>query len=314
MSRSKAFFLNGGAGRMLCSIPALEKYAEESGDEDFIIVAEGGTDMFKGHPTLDSRAYDNWTKNLFNNMLKDKECVWPEPYQQYDYYNQNCSLSQAFDIIINKKGIRDLPTPKLYLSKDELVIGKKVISEVKEKLKKEKVIVIQPFGRGIELIDNTLIDKTGRSIEFKDLKEIIRALQKDGYAVIMMSEIHMDFKNDKLKDEVAMPEQLSLRHWAAVIKYADKFLGCDSVGQHLAYSVETPTVAIMGATYPINVSYPDCEFFDVLDLGQNDRKYSPIRIVMDEAIDRHNERLMTMDEPIREYVINVILEKIKHEE
>ena len=40
MTRSKAFFLNGGAGRMLCSIPALELYAEESGDTDFIIVTK----------------------------------------------------------------------------------------------------------------------------------------------------------------------------------------------------------------------------------------------------------------------------------
>jgi hypothetical protein len=50
--RSKAFFINGGAGRVICSIPALEKYREESGDKDFIIVCEGGTDFFKGHPTL----------------------------------------------------------------------------------------------------------------------------------------------------------------------------------------------------------------------------------------------------------------------
>ena len=52
MTRSKAFFLNGGAGRMLCSIPALELYEQESGDKEFVIVCEGGTDMFKGHPTL----------------------------------------------------------------------------------------------------------------------------------------------------------------------------------------------------------------------------------------------------------------------
>jgi len=314
MSRSKAFFLNGGAGRMLCSIPALEKYAEESGDEDFIIVAEGGTDMFKGHPTLDDKAYDNWTKNLFNNMLKNRDCIWPEPYQQYDYYNQNCNLSQAFDLVINNKGIRDLPKPKLYLSKDELLIGKKIVTEVKEKTKKDKIVVIQPFGRGIELLDSTLIDKTGRSIEFNDLKEIIKALQKDNYGIIIMSEIHMDLKGEKLKDEVAMPEGLNLRQWASVIKYADKFIGCDSVGQHLSYTVETPTVIITGATYPINVSYPNCEYFDVLDLGQQDRKYSPIRICMDESIDRHNERLMAMDKDIREYVIDVILGKIQHEE
>ena len=54
--RSKAFFINGGAGRVISSIPAFEKYAETN--DDFIIVCEGGTDFFKGHPTLDGKAYD----------------------------------------------------------------------------------------------------------------------------------------------------------------------------------------------------------------------------------------------------------------
>jgi hypothetical protein len=62
MSRSKAFFINGGAGRMISSVPAFEKYLEESDDKDFIIVCEGGTDVFKGHPKLDDRAYDVWHK------------------------------------------------------------------------------------------------------------------------------------------------------------------------------------------------------------------------------------------------------------
>ena len=72
-TRSKAFFLNGGAGRMLCSIPALELYEQESGDTEFVIVCEGGTDMFKGHPTLDARAYDPWHKNLFKDVLKNRD-------------------------------------------------------------------------------------------------------------------------------------------------------------------------------------------------------------------------------------------------
>ena len=35
--RSKAFFINGGAGRVIASIPALEKYAESH--DAFVIVA-----------------------------------------------------------------------------------------------------------------------------------------------------------------------------------------------------------------------------------------------------------------------------------
>ena len=61
MTRSKAFFPNGGAGPCMSHI-ALELYAEESGDKDFVIVCEGGTDMFKGLPTLHKRAYDPGTK------------------------------------------------------------------------------------------------------------------------------------------------------------------------------------------------------------------------------------------------------------
>ena len=64
--RSMAFFVNGGYGRVVSSIPAFELYAKESNDDDFIIVCEGGTDAFKGRPDPQiKRAYDNWHKNLF---------------------------------------------------------------------------------------------------------------------------------------------------------------------------------------------------------------------------------------------------------
>lgn len=309
MTRSKAFFINGGAGRMICSIPAFEKYEEESGDKDFIIVCEGGTDVFKGHPTLDKRVYDHWHRNLFQDKLKDMDIVSPEPYRVWEYYNQKCSIAQAFDIEINKKGIRPLPRPTLMLSKDELLQGRYVVNEVKNKLKKEKLVVIQPFGRGIEYIDETLVDKTGRSFELKDLKQIVKKLQSNGYAVIMMSEFKVDLTDAKLKDEVATPENTNIRIWAGIIKYADHFLGCDSLGQHLAYAVKTPVTAVIGSTYPINVSYPDAEGVDILDMGEIDREYSPIRITMDERIDRKNEKLMTMTDEITTLVVNHVMGK-----
>ena len=309
MTRSKAFFINGGAGRMICSIPAFEKYEEESGDKDFIIVCEGGTDVFKGHPTLDKRVYDHWHRNLFQDKLKDMDIVSPEPYRIWEYYNQKCSIAQAFDIEINGKGIRPLPKPTLVLSKDELLQGRYVVNEVKKKLKKDKLVVFQPFGRGIEYIDETLVDKTGRSFELKDLKQIIKKLQNNDYAIIMMSEFKVDLTDAKLKDEVATPENTNIRVWAGIIKYADHFLGCDSLGQHLAYAVGTPVTAVIGSTYPINVSYPDVESVDILDMGEVDREYSPIRITMDERIDRKNEKLMTMNDEITTLVVNHVMGK-----
>lgn len=303
MSRSKAFFINGGAGRVLCSVPAFEKYQKESGDDDFIIVCEGGSDLFKGHPDLDERTYDIWHKNLFKTHLADRDIVSLEPYRIWEYYTQQCSLTQAFDIEINQKGIRNLPRPNLFLSKDELLVGRQVISEVKKKIKKQKTVVFQPFGRSIEYIDETLIDKSGRSFELKDVKRIVKGLQKKGYCVIIMAEFKIDFSDSALKDEVAMPEGLSLRQWGGVIKFADKFLGCDSVGQHIAYSLEKDVTVVTGSTYPINVSYPNADKVDIMDMGEIDRVYSPIRIVNDEYANRKNENLMSMTEEITNLVV-----------
>lgn len=310
--RSKAFFINGGAGRMLCSVPAFEKYEQESGDKDFIIVCEGGTDVFKGHPTLDARTYDVWHKNLFVEKLKDRDIYTIEPYRVWEYYNQKCSISQAIDIELNKQGIRELPRPTLRLSKDELIAGRQLIAEVKKKLKKEKVIVFQPFGRGIEYLDESFVDRTARSIEYKDVKKIIQKLQEKGFAVIMMSEIKLDLTQEKnIKDEIAFPENISIRQWSAVIKYADHFLGCDSLGQHLAYAMDKPSTVIFGSTYPINVSYPNAKNFNVLDMGEELREYSPIRITMDERIDRKHENLMSMTPEIVDYVVDAVLGKHK---
>jgi len=304
MSKSKVFFVNGGAGRMIASIPAFEKYEEESGDKDFIIVCEGGTDIFKGHPTLDERTFDIWHKHLFKDQIQSREIVTTEPYRIWEYYNQKCSISQAFDIQINGKGIRELPRPTLKLSKDELLVGRQLVGDVKKKLKKEKIIVLQPFGRGIEYIDETLIDKTARSFELKDVKAIVKKLQQADYGIIMMSEFKVDFSDAKLKDEIAMPENVSTRVWAAVIKYADYFLGCDSLGQHLAYAMGQKASVVMGSTFPINVSYPDCPDFDVLDMGEINRQYDPIRILPDERVTRLNENIMTMNDEITTLIVD----------
>jgi hypothetical protein len=125
----------------------------------------------------------------------------------------------------------------------------------------------------------------------------------------MMSEFKLDLTDAKLKDEVAMPENVNWRIWAAIIKYADHFLGCDSLGQHLAYAVDKESTVVTGSTYPINVSYPDCEYIEVLDMGEVHREYSPIRILPDERVDRMNENIMSMTDDITTLVVNHVLGK-----
>ncbi len=174
MSKNKAFFINGGAGRVVCSIPALEKFAEENPENNFIIVCEGGTDFYKGHPLLHAKAYDVWHKNLFEDKLKDMQLESPEPYRVWEYYNQKASLTEAYDIAINNKGVRPLPKPTIKLSKQELIQAQQVIIDVKEKTKKNKVIVFQPFGRSVFEDNGIISDFSGRSFEPENVVNIVK--------------------------------------------------------------------------------------------------------------------------------------------
>ena len=293
-------------GSIISAIPALEKYYESKEDPDFIIVIEGICNIMNGHPTLDNKTYDMYHKNLFHTKLINMDIVSPEPYRLNEYFNQKCDIAQAFDILINKKGVRELPAPTLILSKEELLEGRKAVDEIKKKVKKEKLVVVQPFGRAITQIDNSFVDKSNRSIEFTNLKNIIKKLQAKDWAVCVMAEFGIEFKDAGFPDEVAIPEIADLRNWAGLIKYADAFLGCDSVGQHLAKAMETPASVVMGATYPINTSYPNDKSFKIIDMGQFDREYDPIRISFDERISRKHERIMTMTPDIEDYVVSAV--------
>lgn len=297
MLRSTAFFINGGAGRVICSIPAFELYEKENPDDDFIIVCEGGMDFFKGHPTLHKRAFDVWHKGLFEQYIKHRTCVAPEPYRVWEYYNQKCSLAQAFDIAISNKEIRELSIPKIYHNKHEIVEAHNVIQEVKNATGLDKVLVVQPFGRTAENRPDFVIDGTSRSFTLNDTVRIVNELKKE-YAIILMSEFPVTFEEEgaQSKHPVAIPQIPNLRIWSGIIEIADHFLGCDSLGQHIAKAVDTSATIVLGSTYPINISYPGHKDFDIIDVGEGKRTYSPIRLTAEEEQDRLNDEVMELSE------------------
>ena len=293
--RSKAFFINGGAGRVISSIPAFEKYAENN--DDFIIVCEGGTDFFKGHPTLDGKVYDHWHKNLFQEHIIQRDCESPEPYRVWHYYNQKCTLAQAYDMEIN--GLdepRELQKPTINLNKVEVINGYNIVEEVKSVTKKDKVIVIQPFGRSVEQMGEFIADSTSRSLPMNATVDIINQLKKD-YAVIVMSEYHFPVEENEnnTKHPIARPQIQDMRVWSAVVDVADHFLGCDSMGQHMARALDKTATVVVGSTYPENISYPGHKDFDIIDVGNGRREYSPIRITQDERVDRFNDESLELD-------------------
>ena len=302
---NKAFFINGGAGRVLCSIPALERYAETH--DDFVIVSESWDELYLNNPVLRDKTYSVGHKGLFEEHLKDKKIVSPEPYRINQYFNQECNLIQAFDIEINE--LDEVPETKkinLELSKADQVNGHNIIAEVKAGSGKDKIVVIQPFGQGTKTEGNFIFDSSGRSMEVSNLLTIIEKL-KTNFGIVLMSEVEIPGWTGL---GIACPKNLGLNGWMGVINAADYFLGCDSVGQHMAYSLNKPTTVVIGSTYPENISYPDSKKFNIIDNGKGKRKYSPIRLTMDICGDRTNEDLMVLEDKTVDSIVKGIKNKI----
>ena len=127
----KAFFINGGAGRVLCAIPALEHYKQHV-DPTVVIVVEGWLELFFNSAILRDNVYPVGHKGLFQDKLIDREIITPEPYRLNAYFTQKCNLIQAFDILIND--LKEIPKTKefkLDISRVDQAYGYNLINEIK---------------------------------------------------------------------------------------------------------------------------------------------------------------------------------------
>jgi hypothetical protein len=300
----KAFFINGGIGRVLCALPALEYYVKNT-DPDAVIVAEGWLELFLLSPTLKDNVYPVNHKGLFKDKLRDKQLISPEPYRLNAYFNQKANLIQAFDMLIND--LIEVPETKpisIFLGKSDEITGYNLVSQIRNQLGKEKVVIFQPFGSTAKLEGNIVIDESGRSFELKDTVRIIEELNKD-YAVVVMSSFKIPYE---FSSKVAHPEGVNILQWAAIIEAADYFLGCDSMGQHYANALGKKATVVIGATFPENISYPNNPEFNIIDNGLDFREYSPIRITQELFTDRSNESLMLLSEDTINTIIDSVIE------
>lgn len=314
MTRKKVFSIDGGAGRVITAIPALEKYAKNHLNEEWYIVISGWDTLFFGNTLLQDRVYSFDVKGIFNNILKDSDIIAPEPYRLWEYYNQKCSLAEAFDKLINDTDDHsDLKKPNMVLSKSEEKMAANIIAEVKSRQNKDITIVIQPFGRSSRVDTGDIIDDSSRSFEPDFYQSLLKKLSQR-YNIILMAEPEF-YDQVKEKDQTSYKLQTDLRGWAAIIEASDYFIGCDSVGQHMARAFNKPGTVIMGSTHAINVSYPD--FFNIIENSNVEKTYSPIRICGFDChlADRLNDRCMEFSEEqvneIYESIVTDIKEKVK---
>ena len=312
--KKNVFLISGGAGRIICALPAFEKYMKVHGEYGFNIVSQSGLEFFLGTEFQDL-AYDLGHKGLFEDIIKPNNLINLEPYQEHGYYNQEKSLTQSFDKLINGTDIHsDLERPKIVLSKTEEINAVNTVKEVKKQQNKKYTVVIQPFGRNSVSHDGGhVVDETSRSLSTDDYFYISKELRKK-YNVISMTEIRFDNDDNMYVDT-------NLRHWSAIIEQADYFVGVDSCGQHMAYAFNKPGSVILGSTFAENISYP--KHFNIVEKPSNYfrmedgtfkfKRYSPIRIegLDGELTNRKNDTCMDFSEQELKDITNNILKHIE---
>tara|TARA_R100001443_G_scaffold66596_1_gene75619 strand:- start:709 stop:1656 length:948 start_codon:yes stop_codon:yes gene_type:complete len=311
MERKKVFHLDGGAGRVICALPALEKYAKKNPDKDFNIIVGGWDSLTYGNRLLQDKTYGMDVKGIFNLLIKDNDLIHPEPYLLWEYYNQKCSLIEGFDKIINESDDHsDLEPPKLYLNKTEEKGAANLIAQVESKQNKSTTIVIQPFGRSARVDNGDIIDDSTRSLEQDVYQKLVKKLSQK-YNIIFMGDpefVQVVSQEDTISEKPQIPD---IRAWAAIIEASDYFIGCDSMGQHMARAFNIPGTVILGSTYAENITYTD--YFQIIEKENVEKTYSPIRAVGFDShlADRLNDGLMNFDDDQINQMYNKIVKDIK---
>jgi len=309
----RAIMIDGGAGRVIAAIPALIKHVNNNPTDDIRIFIGGWDTLLWGIPELQDITYSFDTKGIFENKIIDcDEVVSPEPYRLPRYFTQQISLVEGFDEIINNTHDHsDLVEPKLYLSKMEEKSAATMIKQVKQQQQKQKTIVIQPFGRSANRVDEQdIIDESSRSLEPHVYLKLIKKLSTK-YNLIFFGEEQLNVPGD----DITFKAKGDLRMWAAIVEASDYFVGCDSLGQHIARAFNKPGTVIIGSTFPVNTSYPD--FFNIFEKKDIVKKYSPIRIsgLDSHLADRINDTCMDFtDDEINEMyksIVSDIEKKVK---
>lgn len=308
--KNTTFIITGGAGRVVCAMPALEKYARLNPDDDFQIIVHGWESLFWSHPVLQNRTIGAHQKGTFDLRIKNTNVVIPEPYQVYGFYNQELHLAEAFDQEINQTNDHsDLNYNCLYLSEIEREGAKELIEKYKSEKKKKKAVVFQPYGSGVDIINKKPIDRSNRSLPQDCSLKLIQEMAKSA-VVLNASKPEHRSRSDTFSVKFDEPNIDYFRRLIGLIYHCDYFVGVDSVGQHIARAFNKPSLILMGATHETNYTYPN--EFDIYRKADRIPLYSPWRLsdVDVEFADRTNDGIMNFDSDDMKNILEIIAKNL----
>ena len=304
--KNTTFIITGGAGRVVCAIPALEKYARLNPDDDFNIVVHGWEALFWSHPTLQNRTIGAHQKNTFDTLIRHTQVRIPEPYQVYGFYNQQLHISEAFDKEINNTDEHsDLNYNCLHLSEIEKEGAKELIEKYKSEKKKKRAVVFQPYGSGVDIVNKKPIDRSNRSLPQEHTLRLIQEMSKSAVVLNASHPSHRS-RSDTLSVQFDDPNTNYFRRLMGLIYHCDYYVGVCSVGQHIARAFNKPGLILMGATHESNYSYPD--HFDIYRKSDRTPVYSPWRLseVDIEFADRSNDGIMNFTDAEMKDIVSII--------
>lgn len=304
--KNTTFIITGGAGRVVCAMPALEKYARLNPDDDFNIIVHGWESLFWSHPILQNRTIGAHQKNTFDTLIKQTQVRIPEPYQVYGFYNQKLHVTEAFDQEINNTNDHsDLNHNCLHLSDIEIEGAKELIEKYKSDKKKKRSVVFQPYGSGVDIVNKMPMDRSNRSLSQEHTLKLIQEMSKSAVVLNASHPKHRS-RSDTLSVQFDDPNTNYFRRLMGLIYHCDYYVGVCSVGQHIARAFNKPGLILMGATHESNYSYPN--HFDIYRKPDRIPVYSPWRLseVDIEFADRSNDGIMNFTNAEMKDIVSVI--------
>lgn len=233
----KMVYLDGGAGRVLCAVPAIEQLSKMFDVE--VITAYPG--IFRHNPNVkkvhdilpDENGQDGITR-LWNE-IKLHDFQHPEPYHNYTFYQDIRHLIECFGDEL-KVTIQNR-IPSLYLAPEEKIRGLEYVNSLRQQYGYKKVICFQPFGSsGIGEKDST-----NRSLPTSVADTLFRRLNAKGIGVVYIGK-------EPTNDPALHTKKFTLRDIFSIVYASDGILAVDSLIQHVAYAFDKPGVVCWGST------------------------------------------------------------------
>jgi len=237
-----AIQIDGGIGRTICALPALERMAKE---QELIIIA-GHPEVFHNNPNF-YKVYSLNREYIFDDVIQHCEFLNPEPYWDYHFYQKQRHIITSFNCILNKEEPIELPRPVIYLTDAEKQEASDYIKNIRTQIGNRKIIGFQPFGASFQPLTGK--DDSHRSLPPNVVDSILNQLNDVGCFI--------NFTMHPIKHPSMCYDHFPLRKLFALAPHCDYLITVDSFLPHLGFCFGIPGTEFFGGTEIVNFGYPE---------------------------------------------------------